>query len=102
MAKENTEAFERETIILTSDGEKTYELYTCQQKIMNKMKKIGVKPFKIQKDDEGNIIACTYKLEYKQISFRKIVETSDETKEQRRIRGVKLAESRQNQNKSEI
>jgi len=98
----NLEPFERETVILTSDGDKTYDLYTCQQKIMNKMKKIGVEPYKIQKDSEDNIISCTYKLGYKQISFRKIAdEPTEEQAEQRRLKGFKLAEasakSRQNQ-----
>lgn len=74
-------AEERETIILSNDSSKVWEVYTMQQKIMNKMKSIGVEPTKTEKDNEGNIISCTYIIPYKQISFRKIIELTEEQKQ---------------------
>lgn len=75
---------ERETIILTSDAEKTWDVYTCQKKIMTKLQKIGVEPYDTQYDEEGNIISARYTVDFSQISFRKKTELTEEQKEKRR------------------
>lgn len=59
-------AEERETIIRSDDDTKTWTVYTLQQKVINKLKKVGVEPYKI--DDDG---AHYYKdLKFNQVSFR--------------------------------
>lgn len=75
---------ERETVILTSDNEKTWSVYTCQKKIMRKLEKIGAMAYDVQYDEEGNIISARFEVDYSQISFRKKIELTEEQKEKRR------------------
>ena len=80
----NLAPYERETIILTNDEDGCWEIYTCQGKIMTKLKKIGAEPYEVKRNEEGRIYEAKYRLDYKQISFRKIIQLSDEQKEKRR------------------
>ena len=82
MSKIQLTAYERETIILTNDEDKHWDIYTCQGKIMTKLKKIGAEPYDVVKDEEGRVIEARYRLDYKQVSFRKLIELSSERKEE--------------------
>lgn len=84
-------AEERETIITTDDSLDVWDIYTGQRKIMTKIEKLGVEPYKVEKDEEGSIISKSYKLDFKQISFRNIREMSEEEKEKRRQIGIEAA-----------
>lgn len=70
---------ERETHITTDDTMDYWILTTRQQKIMTKMQRIGVKPYKGVKED-GRFIEAEYKLDIKQVSFRKLIELTEEQK----------------------
>lgn len=85
---------ERETIINISDEDDMWDVYTRQGKIMTKLKKIGVEPYKVEKDENGRIESAWYKLNYKQISFRKEIILTNEQKEKRRLH---MEQVRQNQ-----
>ena len=85
---------ERETIINLSDADKQWEVFTMQKKIIHKLEKIGAKPYKEEKDEDGNIISASYKLEYSQISFRKKGEKRILTDEQRQILRDRMAKAR--------
>jgi hypothetical protein len=87
-------SIERETIINISDEDDMWDIYTRQGKIMTKLKKIGVKPYKVEKDEDERIVSAWYKLNYKQISFRKEIILTDEQKEKRRLH---MEQVRQNQ-----
>lgn len=75
---------ERETVILTSDNEKSWSVYTCQKKIMRKLEKIGAIAYDVQYDEEGGMVSARYKVDFNQISFRKKIELTEEQKEKRR------------------
>lgn len=77
-------AEERETIINLSDVDDQWEVYTCQKRIMTKLKKIGVEPYKIEFNKDGSILSAKYKVDYAQISFRKKIQLTEEQKEKRR------------------
>lgn len=94
MSEYNLIPEERETIINLSDADKQWEVFTMQKKIIHKLEKIGAKPYKVEKNDEGNIISASYKLEYSQISFRKKGEKRILTDEQRQILRDRMAKAR--------
>lgn len=86
---------ERETIITLDDADsKIWNVFTMQRKIIHKLDKIGAKPYKVEKDSEDNIISAEYKLNYNQISFRKISEKRELTEEQRQILRDRMAKAR--------
>ncbi|HDK7195030.1 TPA: hypothetical protein PTV74_003337 [Clostridium botulinum] len=88
------EAVERQTIIDTDDSVGYWTIYTCQGKIMTKIEKLGVEPYQVEKDKEGNIAAKYYKLDFKQVSFRKLIKLSEEEREKRKqtmLQNKKLA-----------
>ena len=87
---------ERETIILTSDEDSEWTVYTCQQKIMTKMKKIGAEPYKTEKDSNGNVIANYYKIDFKQVSFRSPSQKREMTEEQKQKVAERLQRARNN------
>jgi hypothetical protein len=74
---------ERETHITTDDAMTTWNVFTRQGKIMRRLKKIGVEPCKVVKDEDGRIIEAEYEVDFKQIGFRKLVELTDEQKKER-------------------
>lgn len=85
---------EKETIINLSDADKQWEVFTMQKKIIHKLDKLGAKPYKVEKDDEDNIISASYKLDYSQVSFRKKGEKRILTDEQRQILRDRMAKAR--------
>jgi hypothetical protein len=89
---------ERETIILTSDADDEWQIYTCQQKIMTKMKNLGIFPFKVDVDKDGNEVAKYYKVGYKQVSFRKESSGRNLTDEQREELAERMRKARQEKN----
>ena len=92
----NLEPSERETVIGITDVDDMYDVYTCQTKMLNTLKRIGAIPVadKIQRDTDGKIISGSYKLDPRQIIFRKIPEVSEETTEKRKLQGKKMADER--------
>ena len=76
------EACERETILQIDDESKQWEVYTRQSTMMTKLNKI-VKPYKTIKED-GRVIEAYYRLEPKQVSFRKIIEMTEEQRQKKR------------------
>ncbi|MNH75636.1 hypothetical protein D3C73_278860 [compost metagenome] len=59
-------AEERETVIRSDDDCKTWTVYTLQQKVITKLKKVGAEPYKVEEDG-----AHYYKdLKFNQVSFR--------------------------------
>jgi hypothetical protein len=81
---------ERETIIITDDVDKRWRLYTRQLTVINKMKKIGIKPVKKEIENQ-KIIYAEYVLEPKQITIRKLMKITENDKTERkdRINGLK-------------
>jgi transcription initiation factor IIE alpha subunit len=87
-------SIERETIINISDEDNMWDVYTRQGKIMTKLKNIGAVPYKVERDENNRIESAWYKLNYKQVSFRKDIILSEEQKEKRRLH---MEQVRQNQ-----
>ena len=69
-------AEERETVIVCDDVDRIWDVYTNQMLVINKLKKIGVEPYwsETETNDKGDtrITCAKYKLEYKQISMKKV------------------------------
>lgn len=79
---------EQETIIRSDNESKLWTIYTHQQKVITKLRKAGVEPWKV--DDDG---AHHYKdLKFNQVSFRngKQREYTDEQREKHKERGRNL------------
>lgn len=74
---------ERETHITTDDAMTTWNVFTRQGKIMRRLKKIGVEPCKVVKDEDGRIIEAEYEVDFKQINFRKKIELTEEQRQAR-------------------
>ncbi len=75
---------ERETIILSNDEDRFWDVYSRQTRIFNKMSKLGVEPYKTEMED-GVMIAAYYKLDLNQVSFRKKVVLTEEQREKRKL-----------------
>jgi len=76
---------ERETIITTDDSLDEWDICTRQGKIMTKLKRIGVEPYKVLKDVKvDRVVEAYYKVAYSQISFRKLIQLTEEQLERRR------------------
>lgn len=71
---------EQEISIVKSANEKEFSLHVTDPKFVRKMKRIGVDPYKQEKID-GDTYGYFYKLDEKQISFRKKRVLSEEQKE---------------------
>lgn len=74
---------ERETHINTDDTMDYWNVYTRQSKVINKMAKLKVEPYRVTKDEEDRIVEAEYKVDLKQIGFRKLVELTEEQKKAR-------------------
>lgn len=81
---------ERETIITMCDDSDEVQVFTRQQRVMNKMSKLGIEPIDTLMEDD-KIIQAEYILNRKQISFRKERQLTDE---QRKAIGERLAKNR--------
>ena len=62
---------ERETIITLNSGEDTAQVYSCQPRIWNRMRKLGVDPSKIQRGQNGRIVSQTFQVPVKWVVIRK-------------------------------
>lgn len=71
---------EQEVHISKTANEKEFSLYVTDPKFVRKMKRIGVDPYKQEKIDDDTH-GYFYKLDEKQISFRKKRVLSEEQKE---------------------
>lgn len=71
---------EQEISIVKSANEKEFSLYVTDPKFVRKMKRIGVDPYKQEKIDDDTY-GYFYKLDEKQIGFRKKRVLSEEQKE---------------------
>ena len=71
---------ERETVITTDETMTIWNIFTRQQKVMTKLKNIGVIPVKTRAED-GVTVEAEYNVLYKQISFRKIMEFTEEQRQ---------------------
>lgn len=96
---------EKETHIslveIDSDGEhnEVWEVYTSQSKMMRRIEKLGIQPIKEDYDRDGDLVAKTYKIPYKQIQFvkqRKKAEISEERRQQLKEHMAKIQEKRLN------
>ncbi|MDM0587694.1 hypothetical protein ACSXEK_16335 (plasmid) [Clostridium perfringens] len=70
---------EQEVHISKTANEKEFSLYVTDPKFVRKMKRIGVDPYKKEKIDDDTY-GYFYKLDEKQISFRKKRVLSEEQK----------------------
>lgn len=61
---------EQETSVVKTADEKEWMIYSSDPKYIRKMNKIGVKPYKKEKID-NDTYGYFYKIEEKQISFRR-------------------------------
>lgn len=61
----------------------TWNVFTRQGKVMRKLDKIGVKPYKTIKDEDGRVIEAEYEVDFKQINFRKKIELTEEQRQTR-------------------
>lgn len=66
------DAEERESIIISSDVDDCWGVYTRQRKIINKLQKLGYKPFNVELQD-GKIVACEFTLDLGKITFKKAI-----------------------------
>lgn len=83
-------ANERETAIHCDDESKTWSIYTMQQRVITKLKKAGIEPYKIQEDG-----AHWYKdIPFNQISFRSGSRGRNMTDEQRQAAAERLKKAR--------
>lgn len=77
---------EKETLISKQYGEEEWDIYTTEKPMMNKLEKIGLIQYKVDKDNEsGEIIGKYYKLPLSRLTFakeRKKPEISEERKKQ--------------------
>lgn len=62
---------EKETHIThsPSDNNEVWTLYTTEGKMMRKIERLGIKPFDIEYDSDGDIVAKHYHIPFKQILF---------------------------------
>ena len=74
--------FELESIISLNDAEKTADIYSCQSRIWTRMRKLGVAPYKVIRDDSGKIISQSFKVVAKAVVIRKIKVMTEEAKAQ--------------------
>jgi hypothetical protein len=84
------EACERETAIHCDDETKTWSIYTRQQRVITKLKRAGIEPYKIQEDG-----AHWYKdIPFERISFRSESKGRNMTEEQRKAAAERLRKAR--------
>lgn len=76
MKRGDLSSAERETVMLTNDEDNFYTITTIQQKMMTKMKKAEIEPYKTELDEDGKIFCLFYKVPYRQISIRKATKPS--------------------------
>ena len=74
---------EQEILISKMRNENEFEIYISDRTYKTKIEKVGVKPYKIDKDSEGEEIAWYYRLPKNQIGFRKPPVKRELTDEQR-------------------
>jgi hypothetical protein len=82
---------ERETVINCCDETNTWNIYTLQTKVINKLRKLGIEPNKV--DQYG--AHYYFNLKFNQVSFRSGKERRM-TDEQRKAAGERLARNRKN------
>lgn len=77
-------AEERETVIRIDDLTDDWIVYTAQRKVITKLKKIrNLVVISEELGENGNVVAGTYKIPYRQVSFRNPSIINDEMKEKR-------------------
>ncbi|NQF14661.1 hypothetical protein HPY31_12140 [Brevibacillus sp. HB1.3] len=87
-------ANERETAIHCDDETKTWRIYTMQQRVITKLKRAGIEPYKIQ-EDGGH----WYKdVPFNQISLRSESKGREMTEEQRQAAAERLKKARKARN----
>ena len=80
-----------------ADGVEEWDLYTTEGKMMRRIEKLGITAYKIEKDNDGDVVAKNYKIPFKQIQFvkeRKKPQISEERRQQLKENIVKLQESK--------
>lgn len=92
-------SIERETVIVTNDEEKYWEVYTCQTKMINKLQKLGIEPYKTDILD-GEIVGKYYKvpLENIKIGKKREVNLTDDQRQEIAERMKKARESKLSEN----
>ncbi|HFD2033468.1 TPA: hypothetical protein ACF2DD_002045 [Clostridium perfringens] len=75
----NLKKCEMETTIVKTAEDKEWMVYSSDPKYIRKMNKIGMRPYKVDKID-GEVVGSYYKIDEKQISFRKKRVLSEEQK----------------------
>lgn len=73
---------EQETIITTDALDKAWNVYTRQQKVMTKMARLGVLPYRVVTNADGRIIEAEYTLALNQVSFRNSRVLSEDQRQQ--------------------
>lgn len=81
---------EKETIIRSDDASGKWEIYTIQSKIINRLKRVGLHPNKV--DKYGG--AYYYDVDFNRISFRKESKGRKMTEEQRQKAAERLGRRR--------
>jgi hypothetical protein len=77
--------YEKETIILWNEAEKTAEVYTCSKSMMRKMDELAEKSPTVQRTEETEY-SKTYILPKKYVKVVLPRQLSDETKRKMRLR----------------
>jgi hypothetical protein len=85
---------EQETVITTDEVDKFWHLYTRQSRIMTKMKRAGIKPYKVTEED-GRIIEAFYKFDYNQLSITKKKVKKELTEKQKKEIAERFAKARE-------
>jgi hypothetical protein len=84
-------ANERETAMHCDDETKTWSIYTMQQRVITKLKRAGIKPYKIQ-EDGGH----WYKdIPFNQVSFRSESRGREMSEEQKQAAAERLRKARE-------
>lgn len=91
----NYTAPERETVILSDDADNTWSICTLQQKVINKLRKAGIEPYKVTDGTHW----------YKDIPFNRVSFRNESkrvmSEEQRKAASDRLKTARERGNKSE-
>jgi uncharacterized protein with gpF-like domain len=92
-------SIERETIIVTNDEEKYWEVCTSQTKIINKLEKLGIKAYK-QDTMDGEVVTKYFKVPLVNIKIgkKREVNLSEEQRQEVAERMKKARESKLNEN----
>jgi heme exporter protein D len=84
---------ERETVLLTSDADDHYDIWTAQRKVITKLKKNPAAEL-LEEGSYGTTVWARFKLPANLVSFRSVTRRQALTTEQKRARAERLKANR--------